>query len=408
MVEGNTTEDRQGKEQKIEQYLEEYRQELGSRATLDSKPSPVEGIEDILEEFRARSSPQQTTPEQTTPGPVSPAPAPSEQPKGSTWLPDKISEEELNNFDTGDLLRGDRDVLEGTTESESAQLYERATVLVLESIHRAEKDQPPDVEEGKRMVQQMDALISKDSGLLLAATDRVQEFAVSTHCVNVAILGVRIARSLNYSDEGKMKVGLAALLHEIGVVKLSRRMVHERGKVDQEVRNRPVYSAEILEKLGSEYDWLVQTVRQVYEREDGTGFPLGIKGQDIREEAKILGIVDVLEACIHERPYRRAMTGYQLFHELTSGANQRFASRIVKALLKCFSLYPYNEYVLLNTGEIGKVIEVSETNILRPKLKMLFDVKGEPFEDQPELDLESTPSRNINKAITYHQLPATK
>jgi HD-GYP domain-containing protein (c-di-GMP phosphodiesterase class II) len=403
MVEGNTKEDRQWKEQKIEQYLEEYRQELGSRATLDSKPSPVEGIEDILEEFRARSSPQQTTLR-----PVSPAPAPSEQPKGSTRLPDQISEEELNNFDTGDLLGGNRDVPQGTTESESAQLYQRATVLVLESIHRAEKDQPPDVEEGKRMVQQMDDLISKDSGLLLAATDRIQAFAVSTHCVNVAILGVRIARSLNYSDEGKMKVGLAALLHEIGVVKLSRRMVHERGKVDQEVRNRPVHSAEILEKLGSEYDWLVQTVRQVYEREDGTGFPLGLKGQDIREEAKILGIVDVLEACIHERPYRRAMTGYQLFHELTSGANQRFASRIVKALLKCFSLYPYNEYVLLNTGEIGKVIEVSETNILRPKLKMLFDVKGEPFEDQPERDLASTPSCNINKAITYHQLPATK
>ncbi|MCK5353458.1 hypothetical protein KAJ77_12785, partial [bacterium] len=215
MVEGNTKEDRQWKEQKIEQYLGEYRQELGSRATLNSKPSPVEAIEDILEEFRARSSPLPPTPEPPTPEPATPEPA-----KSPTWLPDQISEEELNNFDTGDLLGGSRDVPEGTTESESAQLYERATVLVLESIHRAEKDQPPDVEEGKRMVQQMDELISKDSGLLLAAMDRIQEFAVSTHCVNVAILGVRIARSLNYSDEGKMKVGLAALLHEIGVVKL--------------------------------------------------------------------------------------------------------------------------------------------------------------------------------------------
>ena len=397
MVEGNTKEDRQWKEQKIEQYLEEYRQKLGSRETLDSKPSPVEGIEDILEEFRTRSSQQQATPE---------------QPKSSseTWLPDKISEEELNDFDSGDLLKGDLEDNRGLSgevpDNETAQLYERATVLVLESIRRAEKDQAPDVEEGKRMVQQMDDLISKDSGLLLAAMDRVQEFAVSTHCVNVAILGVRIARSLDYSEERKMKVGLAALLHEIGVVKLSRRIVHERGKVDQEVRQRPVYSAEILGKLGSEYDWLVQTVRQVYEREDGTGFPLGLKGKDIREEAKILGIVDVLEACIHERPYRRAMTGYQLFHELTSAANQRFASRIVKALLRCFSLYPYNEYVLLNTGEIGKVIEIHETNLLRPKLRMLYDSEGKPLEGEPEVDLESNPSRHINKAITYHQLPA--
>ena len=70
MVEGNTKEDCQWKEQKIEQYLEEYRQELGSRANLDSKPSPVEGIEDILEEFRARSSPQQTTPEPVSPEPL--------------------------------------------------------------------------------------------------------------------------------------------------------------------------------------------------------------------------------------------------------------------------------------------------------------------------------------------------
>jgi len=413
MVEGNTKEDRQWKEQKIEQYLEEYRQKLGSRKTLDSKPSPVEGIEDILEEFRTRSSPQQATPEQATPQQAPPEQALPEQPISSseTWLPDKISEEELNDFDSGDLLggnlEGNRGISGEVPDNETAQLYESAKALVLESIRRAEKDQPPDVEEGKRMVQQMDDLISKDSALLLAATDRIQEFAVSTHCVNVAILGVRIARSLNYSDEGKMKVGLAALLHEIGVVKLSRRMVHERGKVDQEVRNRPVYSAEILEKLGSEYDWLVQTVRQVYEREDGTGFPLGLKGKDIREEAKILGIVDVLEACIHERPYRRAMTGYQLFHELTSGANQRFAGRIVKALLKCFSLYPYNEYVLLNTGEIGKVVQVNETNLMRPRLRMLFDSKGQPFEDQPELDLESNPSRYINKAITYHQLPST-
>ena len=407
MVEGNSEEDHQLKEQKIEQYLEEYRQKLGSLETLNSKSTPVEGIEDILDEFRARSLPQQATPEQPTP----------EQPvsTGETWLPDRISEEELNDFDARDLLEAQLEVdIEGVGENSgevpdsSAQLYERATVLVLESILRAEKDQPPDVEAVKRVVQQMDDSISKDSSLMLAATDRIQEFAVSTHCVNVAILGLRIAQSLNYSEESKMKVGLAALLHEIGVVKLSRRMVHERGKVDQEVRHRPVYSAEILEKLGSEYDWLVQTVRQVYEREDGTGFPLGLKGKDIREEAKILGIVDVLEACIHERPYRRAMTGYQLFHELTTGATGRFAGRIVKALLKCFSLYPYNEYVLLNTGEIGKVVEVNETNLLRPKLKMLYDSRGNLLEDGPEVDLESNPSRYIHKAITYHQLPATR
>ena len=392
MVEEKTTEEGWKKE-KIEEYLEEYRQELGSQQTLYAETEAVKGIGDILEEFRARSSPQEATVEQ--PGETS-----------ETWLPDKISQEELNDFQSRDFLEGQRESPQGAADNETSQLYESATVLVLESICRAEKNQLPDVEQVKLLVQRMDASMSDDSALLLAATDRMQEFAVSTHCVNVTILGLRIAKTLKYSEEERVKVGLAAFLHEIGVVKIAKRLVHQRGEVGQEVRKRPIYSAEILSKLGPEYAWLVETVRQVYEREDGTGFPDGLKGKEIREEGKILGIADVLEACIHERPYRRALTGYQLFHELTSGATKRFADRIVKAVLKSFSLYPFNEYVLLNTGEIGKVIEVNTTNLLRPKLKMLYDSDGKPFREQREVDLVSNPSRHITKAITYSQLPS--
>ncbi|MCZ6486297.1 MAG: HD domain-containing protein, partial [Acidobacteria bacterium] len=386
MVQERTTANR-SKEQKIEEYLEEYRQKLGSQQRLYSGREAVDGIEDILEEFRKSSSQQAATVEQR-------------QDTSETCLPDIISEEELNEFESRDFLKGKRDSPEGEAENETVEVYEGATLFVLESICEAEKDHLPDVERGIQLVQRIDELMSKNSSLLLAATNRLQEFAVSTHCVNVAILALRIAEKLDYSEKERIKVGLAALLHEIGVVKIARRVVHQRGEVGQEVRQRPVYSAEILKKLGSEYAWLVETVGQVYEREDGTGVPKGLKGEEIREEAKVLGLADVLEACIHERPYRRALTGYQMFHELTSGATRRFADRIVKAALKGFSLYPFNEYVLLNTGEIAKVIEVNPGNLLRPKIQMLYDSQGKPFKDERELDLVITPSRHITKAIT--------
>lgn len=392
MVQERTTANR-SKEQKIEEYLEEYRQKLGPQQRLYSGREAVDGIEDILQEFRASSSQEAATVEQR-------------QDTSETCLPDIISEEELNEFESRDFLKGKRDSPEGEAENETVEVYEGATRFVLESICEAEKDQPPDVERGIQFVQRMDELMSKNSSLLLAATNRLQEFAVSTHCVNVAILALRIAEKLDYSEKERIKVGLAALLHEIGVVKIARRVVHQRGEVGQEVRQRPVYSAEILKKLGSEYAWLVETVGQVYEREDGMGVPKGLKGEEICEEAKVLGLADVLEACIHERPYRRALTGYQLFHELTSGATRRFADRIVKAALKGFSLYPFNEYVLLNTGEIAKVIDVNPGNLLRPKIQMLYDSQGKPFKDEQELDLVITPSRHITKAITYSQLPA--
>ena len=392
MVQERTTANR-SKEQKIEEYLEEYRQKLGSQQRLYSDGEAVDGIEDILEDFRASSAEQAASEEQS-------------EDTSETSLPDKISKEELNEFESQDFLKGKRDLPEGEAENETEELYEGATLLVLEAICEAEKNQPPDVERGIQLVQRLDELMSKNSSLLLAATNRLQEFAVSTHSVNVAILGLRIAESLDYGQKERIKVGLAALLHEIGVVKISRQLLHQRGEVDQQVRLRPVYSAEILRMLGSEYAWLVETVGQVYEREDGTGCPKGLKGEEIREEAQILGIADVLEACIHERPYRRALTGYQLFHELTSGATRRFADRIVKAALKSFSLYPFNEYVLLNTGEIAKVIDVNPGNLLRPKIQMLYDSDGKPFKKERELDLVITLSRHITKAITYSQLPA--
>jgi HD-GYP domain-containing protein (c-di-GMP phosphodiesterase class II) len=239
----------------------------------------------------------------------------------------------------------------------------------------------------------------------LLATDRRQEFAVSAHSVNVTILSLRLAQTLNYNLESQVRVGLAALLHEMGVVSLPKRLLHETKPVSSEVRQRPVYGARILQGFYPEHDWLFETVGQVYEREDGNGFPLGLAGKEIREEAKILGIMDVFEACIHDRPYRKALTGYQLLEELTHHDTKSFSDRIVKALLNSFSLYPYNEYVLLNTKELARVVEVNPANSFRPLVQILYDRKGMPYEKPRETDLAQSSLLFITEAISYHELP---
>ena len=144
---------------------------------------------------------------------------------------------------------------------------------------------------------------------------------------------------------------------------------------------------------------------QIYEREDGSGFPLGLAGEEIREEAKILGIMDVFEACIHDRPYRNALTGYQLLEELTRDDTQSFSNPIVKALLNSFSLYPYNEYVLLNTKELARVVEVNPANSFRPLVQILYDSNGVALEEPRETDLAQSSLLFITQAISYHELP---
>ena len=347
-------------------------------------------------------------------GPKAEESRPQENPEGEVSVEEEIEAERVRQ-ELARIKREDaqsRKVLQSQVvgeediDAETSSLYTIATAYVLESIRRVEQKESPDIDKGKELVQRLSDSIGQSSALLLLATDRRQDFAVSTHCVNVSILSLRLSQTLGYLLQKQIEVGLAALLHEIGVAKLPERMLQDPGQMRPEARQRPVYGAKILEELCPEYGWLAKTVGQVYERENGSGFPQGLKGEDICEEAKILGIMDVFEACIHDRPHRKALTGYQLLDAFTRGETESFASHLVKALIEGFSVYTYNEYVVLNTDEMGRVVEVNSGNLCRPLVRILYDKERKTVAQPLEIDLAETPSLFITKAVTYDELMA--
>ncbi len=319
-------------------------------------------------------------------------------------LLEKVSELELEEFQPQEIPES-KGRPEEKSDSDSVSLYNAATAYVSKSIQKAQKKKSPDRKQGEKLVQGIIDSIAESPALLLLATDRTQEFAVSTHSVNVTILALRLAQTLDYDLQNQIKVGFAALLHELGVALLPERLLYQPGQVSPQVRQRPAYSAKLLKKFYPKDDWLSETAGQVYERADGSGFPLGLEGEKVREEAQILGIVDVFEACIHDRPYRKALTGYQLLEELTRGNTKNFSDHIIKALVRSFSLYPYNEYVLLNTDELGQVVDINPQKLSRPVIKILYDKQGKLLGEPRETDLAKHPSLFISKAVTYHELP---
>ncbi|MCH6568975.1 MAG: cyclic nucleotide-binding domain-containing protein [Acidobacteria bacterium] len=347
-------------------------------------------------------------------GPMAEESWPQENPEGEVSVEEEIEAERVRQ-ELAKIKREDaqsRQVLQSQVvgeediDAETISLYTIATAYVLESIRRVEQKKSPDIDKGKELVQRLSDSIVQSSALLLLATDRRQDFAVSTHCVNVSVLSLRLSQTLGYLLQKQIEVGLAALLHEIGVAKLPERMLQDPGQMRPEARQRPVYGAQILEELCPEYGWLAKTVGQVYERENGSGFPQGLKGEEICEEAKILGIMDVFEACIHDRPHRKALTGYQLLDAFTRGETESFAAHLVKALIEGFSVYTYNEYVVLNTDEMGRVVEVNSGNLCRPLVRILYDKERKSVAQPLEIDLSKTPSLFITKAVTYDELMA--
>lgn len=396
-------------DQLLSRYLEEYRERVaqeapGREACLRQE---VHGIEDILSEFRSREAfrtvrvspegePEARRPSFARPSEVSAAPGQERPPEAH---PPQVE----------NLLGREEASLKTPRAGQVPALYGEARLYVLESLRQAEASQPPEIRKGLELARRMADDLRQGRELLLAATNRSQQFTITGHSVNVAVVAVRIAHSLNYSPEDQERIILSSLLHELGVVKMPEELIYKSGALTEQeirlVRERPVHTARLLEPLGHQYGWLRDNVCQIFEREDGSGFPAGLSGREIREEAKIIGIANVFEACIHDRPTRKARTGHQALFELTVEGGKSFPDYLVKALIKAFSLYPYNEYVVLNTGETAQVVDINHENLSRPVVAILYESDGKKRSEAKRTDLAQNPSLYITRAITAEDLP---
>lgn len=287
-------------------------------------------------------------------------------------------------------------------------LYRETELYVLASFRRVVGKELPEVAKGLELVRRIIDSVASGTDLLLAATERTEQFRLTGHCANVAILAIKVGLNLDYAKEQLERLGLAALLHDVGAVRIPRELFYQKEKPSaaetRQLRMLPGYGAQILEALGSDYSWLQQIVEQVCEREDGSGFPKGLTGDQICEEAKMIGAVVLFEAATHYRPYRPWVTGFEALFELTAESGAAFSDRIVKSLIKAFSVYPYNEYVILSSGEVGVVRDINSENAFRPKVAILYDSRGDQLPEPRLTDLTQDPSLSISKAITPDQL----
>jgi len=211
------------------------------------------------------------------------------------------------------------------------------------------------------------------------------------HCINVFVYSVKIGMALGYYGRQLSELGLAALLHDIGMTKVPGEIINKTNQLsDKElntIKKHPIYGHEITMKLGKEYVWLAEVVLQEHEREQGQGYPKGIKGDEIHEYAKIIGIADVYEALTHPRPHRREALPYEAIEELKI----LFSLKILKAFLTQLTMYPLGCYVKLNSNVIGRVIGVNPDSPLQPIIEAVYDSKGRPSEPGQVINLSREP-----------------
>jgi HD-GYP domain-containing protein (c-di-GMP phosphodiesterase class II) len=163
----------------------------------------------------------------------------------------------------------------------------------------------------------------------------------------------------------------------------------------QLLRQHPLESRKIVETFGGEFSWIGAVVIQIHERHDGSGYPAGIKGEDIHEFARIIGLTDVYEAMAHPRADRAARVIYYALSEIIDVHNKFFDPNLIKALIHIVSIFPLGSLVQLNNGAIGRVIGANKLYPTRPLLELLLNPKGTPIQSTTFLNLEDEPMLTI-------------
>jgi len=174
----------------------------------------------------------------------------------------------------------------------------------------------------------------------IATVVEVRDPYTAGHQRRVSQLAVAIAREMGLPRERIEGLRVAALLHDIGKVRVPSDILNKPGSLAEPeraiIQTHPEEGYRILKEI--DFPWPVaEIVLQHYERLDGSGYPQGLKGEEILLEARILAVADVVEAMSYHRPYRPALGIDKALEEISKKKGVLYDPKVVDACLALFA-----------------------------------------------------------------------
>jgi len=223
--------------------------------------------------------------------------------------------------------------------------------------------------------------------------------------VNTAILSALMAQEFGLTDYKIPYIVVAALLHDVGMLRLSKGITEKKGGLSEaeteQIKSHPLHTSKIIAKelFGPHEVELIAL--QHHERWDGKGYPNHINGPAIDIGARIVSVADAFEAMVSKKSYRNSIIGYQAIKNLMADNARRFDPDVIHIFTKIMGIYPIGSIVELNNGAVARVISVHTDAPLRPIIQMLMDEKGKALDTRnPQtIDLLIVKTLYIKKAI---------
>ncbi len=188
---------------------------------------------------------------------------------------------------------------------------------------------------------------------------QAKDMELYNHSIKVAYVVDVIAESLKYSEAERKYLKLAALFHDIGKIAIKDSILYKNGKLDdlerQQMNHHANVSAEILKELDFMQD-VAEVVRQHHERYDGSGYPQGLRGNNILQASQVLSLADVYVALREKRPYKIEKTNTESLKIISSESGKAFDPKLVEIVEQALEnfIFPAEQILSANLYNILK------------------------------------------------------
>ena len=254
-----------------------------------------------------------------------------------------------------------------------------------------------------QMVQSV--MIDRDIAMHLMGSKRMGE-EMYFHSLNVSVLAMMLAKELKYTREAITQLGMAGLFHDIGKVNIPDKIllkVDPLTKAEKDFYEQHcAYGYDIGKKMNLA-PAVLNVITQHHEHADGTGYPRGLRGEQISALAKVICIVNVYDnLCNHLVP-SRSLTPHEALSLMYSKLRAQFDPAALSQFIRVMGVYPPGTVVSLNNDMLGIVTTINVGKPLKPCV-MVYDAKV-PVEQAPIIDLDVEAELNITKSLRPAQLP---
>lgn len=179
------------------------------------------------------------------------------------------------------------------------------------------------------------------------------------HNIGVAVLSILIGKWINVTAEQLSHLATAALLHDIGKVKIPDDILNKPGKLTDEeyelMKRHTIYGYEILQNTGNSSVVYASVAIQHHEREDGSGYPHKLKAEQMHPFSKIVAIADIFHAMTSKRVYRNPLPFYEVINQMHAERFGKLNPQLLHTFINKMMDSIVGKLVLLSDGREGRI-----------------------------------------------------